>query len=521
VRIGLTGGGATVEKVVRQAKQAEAEGFTSLWYASLVTGDPLVAMALAGRETSRIELGTAVLQTYPCHPLLQANRVASVVDAMGRGGFTLGIGPSHEPLIRGVFGLSYDHPGRSTEEYLRIVTGLLRGEDVEFDGEDWTAHTGGRAVKPAHPVPVLVSALGPRLLRVAGEVADGTVLWMAPARAIESHVVPKVQRAAAAAGRPAPRIVAGLPVAVHDDEAEARAAAVAYSTAYAGMANYQRILEIGNASTPADAAIVGDEASVRAQLQSLLDAGATDIWAATFPVGDNREDRAASIQRTTDLLKGLVPESVPEPESESNERGVNMGSSRRVGADTSKTRDVLLDSVLRLMLDEGYAGVTYRAVAAKAGVTAGLVQYYFRTLDDLFVAAIRRGSEQNLERLTEALRKQPDQPLRVLWDYSRDESTAALTTEFLALGNHRESIRSEIAEVTEQVRRVQLDALAEASRASGQSPLGGGDLSPAALLFLTTGIPKLLRLEQGVGVSTTHAEVVEAFERYLDTVEPS
>ena len=98
MRIGLTGGGTTVDKVVRQAKQAEADGFTSLWYASAVTGDPLVAMAIAGRETSTIELGTAVLQTYPCHPLLQANRAASVVDAMGRSGLTLGIGPSHEPL---------------------------------------------------------------------------------------------------------------------------------------------------------------------------------------------------------------------------------------------------------------------------------------------------------------------------------------------------------------------------------------------------------------------------------------
>jgi F420-dependent oxidoreductase-like protein len=306
VRVGLTGGGATVDKIVRQAKQAEADGFTSLWYASVVTGDPLVAMAMAGRETSRIELGTAVLQTYPCHPLLQANRAASVVDAMGRPGFALGIGPSHEPLVRGVLGLSYDHPGRSTEEYVRILTGVLRGETVDVDGEDWVAHTAGRAATPAHPVPVLVSALGPRLLRVAGELADGTVLWMAPLRAIESHVAPKIQAAAAAAGRPSPRIVAGLPVAVHDDEAEARAAAVTYSTAYAGMENYQRILEIGNASTPAEAAVVGDEGSVRAQLQSLLDAGATDIWAAVFPVGDDREERAASVRRTTDLLKELV-----------------------------------------------------------------------------------------------------------------------------------------------------------------------------------------------------------------------
>ena len=114
---------------------------------------------------------------------------------------------------------------------------------------------------PPHPVPVLVSALGPRLLRLAGAVADGTVLWMAPAKAVESHVVPIVAAAAADAGRPAPRIVAGLPVAVHDDEAEARSAAVTYSTAYAGMANYQRILELGGAATPADAAIVFSKAS--------------------------------------------------------------------------------------------------------------------------------------------------------------------------------------------------------------------------------------------------------------------
>jgi len=303
VRIGLTGGGATVDKVVHQAKQAEAEGFTSLWYASLVTGDPLVAMAIAGRETSGIELGTAVLQTYPCHPMLQANRAASVADAMGRAGFTLGIGPSHQPLVEDVLGLSYDHPGRSTEEYVQILTAMLRGEDVDFDGADWSAHTAGRAVAPAHPVPVLVSALGPRLLRLAGEVADGTVLWMAPPRAIGEHVAPKVRAAAEAARRPAPRIVAGLPVAVHDDVAEAREAAAATSGMYAGMENYRRVLELGGADSPAAAAIVGDEAAVTRQLQGLLDAGATDIWAATFPVG---EDRRASLARTKDLLRSLI-----------------------------------------------------------------------------------------------------------------------------------------------------------------------------------------------------------------------
>jgi F420-dependent oxidoreductase-like protein len=303
MRIGLTGGGSSTEHVIAQAQQVEADGFSALWYASEVCGDPLVAMALAGRQTSTIELGTAVLQTYPCHPLLQAKRIASVVDAIGRPGFTLGIGPSHEPLIRGVYGLSYDHPGRSTEEYLQIITALLRGEDADLDGHDWSAHTQGRRVQQKQAVPVLVAALGPRLLRVAGELADGVVLWMAPPKAIANHVVPRLHAAASAAGRPTPRVVAGLPVAVHDDESEARTAAVPASTMYSGMANYQRILEIGGASDPAKAAIVGNEASVRAQLQALIDAGATDIWAAVFPVGD---DKRASVRRTTDLLRGLV-----------------------------------------------------------------------------------------------------------------------------------------------------------------------------------------------------------------------
>jgi F420-dependent oxidoreductase-like protein len=301
MRIGLTGGGRTVDEVVAQAKQAEDDGFTSLWYASSVTGDPLVAMAIAGRETRRIELGTAVLQTYPMHPILQANRAASVVDAMGRPGFTLGIGPSHAPVVEGTFGLSYANPGRSTEEYVRILGPLLRGEAVDISGIDWSAHV--TAAVPKEPVPLLLSALGPRLLRVAGEFADGVILWMAPARAIEQHIVPRLF---AAAGAGTPRVVAGLPVAVHDDESQARSAAVTYSSMYSGMANYQRILDVGGKGSPAEAAIVGNEAQVARQLQSLLDAGATDIWAAAFPVGHDRESRRASLARTNAALKDLV-----------------------------------------------------------------------------------------------------------------------------------------------------------------------------------------------------------------------
>lgn len=192
-------------------------------------------------------------------------------------------------------------------------------------------------------------------------------------------------------------------------------------------------------------------------------------------------------------------------------------SPRRVGAETSKTRDILLDSVEKMMLEEGYASVSYRALAAKAGVTASLVQYYFPSLDDIFLAAIRRYSERNLAVLSEALETRSEDPLHALWEYSWDEATGALITEFMALGNHRKSIASEIAEVTNRVRKIQVDALAQRY---GARTRFDGDLSLGAAVLLITGIPKFLNLEEGVGVDASHAEVVKAVEKYLEAIEP-
>lgn len=302
MRIGLNGGGTTIERMIEQAKQAEADGFSALWYPSAVAGDPVAPMAVVGRETSTIELGTSVLQSYTSHPALQANRALSAALAMGRPGFTLGVGPSHAPVIEGMFGLSYATPGRHTEEYVEILAAMLHGEAVNREGEEFTLR-GTAASQPAFPVQLLVAALAPRLLRVAGAVADGTILWMANARAIESHVVPLINGAAESAGRATPRIVAGLPVAVHDDPDEARAVAAKQFAIYGQLPNYQRILGHGGVDAPASAAIVGDEATVAAGLQGLLDAGATDIWAAIFPVGD---DASGSRRRTRALLQELA-----------------------------------------------------------------------------------------------------------------------------------------------------------------------------------------------------------------------
>jgi F420-dependent oxidoreductase-like protein len=303
MKIGLNGGSSTVARMVDQAVQTEEEGFSSLWYPSAVAGDPLVAMALAGRATTTLELGTAVLQTYTSHPALMANRVLAVASAMGRNGFTLGLGPSHEVVIEGSFGISYANVGRHTEEYVTILTQLLHGEAVEFRGDDFEVRLGTPATAAGVVVPVLVAALARRLLRVAGAVADGTILWMANARAVATHVAPLIRDAAETAGRDAPRIVAGLPVAVHDNVDEAREAAAKQFGFYGGLPNYRRILDLGGAEEPADAAIVGDEAAVAAQIEAMFEAGATDMWASVFPVGDDRE---GSRTRTRKLLQELA-----------------------------------------------------------------------------------------------------------------------------------------------------------------------------------------------------------------------
>jgi TetR/AcrR family transcriptional regulator, transcriptional repressor for nem operon len=194
-----------------------------------------------------------------------------------------------------------------------------------------------------------------------------------------------------------------------------------------------------------------------------------------------------------------------------------MAAPRRVGSEKSETRDRLLDGVERLMLEEGYAAVTYRAVATRAGVTPGLVQYYFPTLGDLFVASIRRYTARNVEHLVALLETHADQPQRALWSYSRDEASAALVMEYMALGNHRRSIRSELAKVTKRVQRIQLDAL---TKRPTRGKSRAAELPPAALMFFLTGLPKLIQLYEGLGLSTGHQEIVELFERYLDAVEP-
>ncbi|HUJ66735.1 MAG TPA: TetR/AcrR family transcriptional regulator [Acidimicrobiales bacterium] len=189
---------------------------------------------------------------------------------------------------------------------------------------------------------------------------------------------------------------------------------------------------------------------------------------------------------------------------------------RRVGAETSRTRALLLDRTEQLMINEGYAAVTYRRVAVGGGVTPGLVQYYFPTLDDLFIALLRRDSQRNIDKLSKAVAANPQSPVRAVWEFGRDEVSAALMMEFMALGNHRKAIRAEIAEVTRRSREEQIRILT----GTAAYRLTEAEIQPAALSFLLAGIPKLMLLDEELGISLGHAEALALIERQMSNIQP-
>jgi F420-dependent oxidoreductase-like protein len=299
-----------VAQLVADAEAAEAAGFTSAWVPQ-VPGDfdAFTAITLMGRATKRIELGTAVLPIQTRHPIAMAQATLSN-QAVCEGRFTLGLGTSHHWIVEDQLGLSYQRPAQQMRTYLEVLNAALRGPgpvDVENDGyrvhspmdvTDWT------------PNPVVLAALGPVMLRLAGEHASGTILWMADERAIGEHVVPRITKAAAEAGRPAPRIIACQPVAVcASDEVDAARAWTNQVFGQAGFSpNYQRVLERGDASNEGDILAAGDESAVLARLRAFRDAGATDLAVRVVPLGTDRQSRLASRTRTLALLSSLGPE---------------------------------------------------------------------------------------------------------------------------------------------------------------------------------------------------------------------
>ncbi len=290
---------STPSEVVADAHRAEDEGFATAWSVHFTRAyDALTTLAVAGEATERIELGVGVVPTYPRHPMALAQQ-AVTTQAFCGGRLTLGVGVSHRRVIEGLHGIPYASPAAHMREYLTVLAPLLRGEQVQYAGEHFRVD-GGFVVPGAAAVSVLVGALSPRMVHVAGELADGAITWLAGPRTLAALIVPTLT--AAAAGRAAPRVVAAVPVAVTDDAAAARAVAEEAFGRYNGVENYRRLFEREGVASVGELAVVGAEADVEKQLRSYADIGVTDLWPAVYPVGADEE---ASVRRTRELLSRL------------------------------------------------------------------------------------------------------------------------------------------------------------------------------------------------------------------------
>src|SRR5262245_32806403 len=297
-----------VDRLRADAMWAEEAGLSSVWIPQIPDDyDALTAAALAGAATSRVEIGTAVVPVQPRHPIALAQQALSVQAICG-GRLSLGLGVSHHWVIDEMLGLPYEHPVATLRAHLDVLDAALAGPGpVDVENDLFRVHN-PLDITDVAPTPVLIAALGPAMLRLAGERTDGTILWLADERAIAAHIAPRITRAAEGAGRPAPRIVAGVPVCLcGDGEVDAAVARARRVLSEAEVSpNYQRLLDHGDARDVGDILAAGSEAAIEKLLRAFADAGSTDVSVRVVPLGDDRESLLASMRRTRELLGALA-----------------------------------------------------------------------------------------------------------------------------------------------------------------------------------------------------------------------
>ena len=290
VMLGASGGEDSIDGVVRAARRVEEAGLDNLWMANIFSFDAISTLSIVGREVPRLRLGTAVTPTYPRHPTAIAQQALTAAAATGNR-FTLGIGLSHKIVIETMLGLSYDQPARHMREYLDVLMPLLRGETLNYQGELYRVGGLTLTVPGAEPVPTVVAALGPLMLRVAGELADGTNTWMVGPKTMETHIVARLTKAAEAAGRPAPTVVGGVPIVLTHKPVEARQRIAQNLVMYGQLPSYRAMLDREGVDGPADIAIVGDENALRGEIDRFRNAGVTDFNAAIMAIEDGAYER--------------------------------------------------------------------------------------------------------------------------------------------------------------------------------------------------------------------------------------
>jgi 5,10-methylenetetrahydromethanopterin reductase len=284
MQIGYFGGtinDGTVDDVVADAKQAEADGFATYWAPQIFGHDALTALAVVAREVPRIGIGTSVVPTYPRHPMALAQQCLTV-NAVADGRLTLGIGLSHKIVIENMMGMSYAKPIRHILDYMRVLGPLSRNEPVSYTGEEYSTHA-AISVPGSQPFSTVIAALGPQMLKVAGELADGTLTWCTGPITLADHIVPTITAAADAAGRPAPKVIAALPVCVTDDFEGATARAAKVFEIYGSLPSYRAMLDREGAAGPADIAITGTSDEVVERIGRLAEIGVTEFAAVEFP----------------------------------------------------------------------------------------------------------------------------------------------------------------------------------------------------------------------------------------------
>jgi F420-dependent oxidoreductase-like protein len=296
----IAGAPADIDGLITQAQRAEADGFASGWFANIFGIDAIMAATLCARATTRIELGTAVVPTFPRHPTAMAQQALTAQAAAG-GRFALGIGLSHQIVIEAMFGLSFARPYSHMREYLAVLAPLIRTGSASFQGAEYRV-AASIAVPGATPCPILLAALAPKMLALAGAEGDGTITWMTGLKTIRDHTVPRIREGASAAGRPAPRVVVSLPIAVTRNVAGAHTAAARQFEIYGSLPSYRAMLDREGAGGPSDVAIAGDESAVGEYLARLAEAGATDYLAVPFAVDGDAE----ALERTRAFLVGLI-----------------------------------------------------------------------------------------------------------------------------------------------------------------------------------------------------------------------